>query len=1459
MFNITPVTSIDITGFIGNLSVTGSSTVKIYYKTGTYVGSQASSAGWILHETVSVTSPGSNLPTPVTLASPLTLIGGQQYAIFFAAPVNYTNITPPVYVSNTDMLIELGDGLCSEFGGNNVGRAFNGSIIYAAGCVGTRTAVVATVTPSIPVAAASNDTYVCSGNPIDLSVTSANSNYNYTWTSEPAGFNATGAGPINANPTPSSITYRVYALDPSDNCGALDYVTVTTTPNLINLTASATPAAVCSGSDAQLNANAFIGSDVSTYSFAASSGTFTPLVGGYPETTILGDDAISGTIPIGFQFNFEGTNYSTLVAGSNGVLFLGTSGTTSTQPLLASTTPRPFIAPLADDLHGASGTASYLMSGPVGNRVFTFEWLNWRWYYTVATPSISIQCKLYEVDGKIEFIYQQESAPLTGASESASIGLAGYNNNKFLSLTNASAAPATNSITEINTINTKPNNGQVYTFTPPAGAVFSYDWSGNSNYLSSTSVSNPIAQAVTTNEVYTITVTDAASGCIKTNTYNLDALPLPIPGATSNAPVCENADVYFSAYDGASYSWTGPSGFTSSGIYGNATVYGAQLSNSGNYSVQVVGLNGCTQTETISVQVNDNPEPIQASMSPVDCYGSSTGSFQVAVNGGTPFFSFVELSNQVQNFTGSFSGLADGTYYVEVTDLNQCASVSPLEVTVTTVPNIAPVISCPTNVVKANDLGSCGSIVNYSTPVGSDVCPVTGTLQTNGLATGTSFPIGTTVNTFEVTDALGLTATCSFSVTVTDAELPTVVNCPSSFSSCNPISWTPPIITDNCLGLQVSSTHTPGVNFPSGTTLVTYTAIDAANNNSYCSFSVTRLEESVKADNITSNRDFNNICSGDNITLTINGGSLGAAANWKWYTGTCGGTALPAFNGLSSITVSPTVTTTYFARAEGQCNTTICESITVVVSTNSPNSVVITGVPSIAAPGVTGVVTCTAVPGATFYRWTSILGHINAIWFNGAPGPIETTTNSVNVAFQLPQSNYQIRVVAGNACGRSNNASAQIRGTVPAPICLNGPAVACPLQVATYSVAACLIPGTSDYQWAVTGNANILSGQGTPTITVQFGPGFTSAQVCVNGVSTFGLAGPQACLSISNNTAAPGPITGNNLPCSSSTEGYSIAPVANATSYLWTTNIVGAIASGNTVNGSIQYPLGTFNGQVCVQAVSSCGTSLATCYNVTSGTPGNPGAIGGPVAGICGASNVNYALGTNDAVSYSWALPTGATIVSGGTSNSVNINFPAGMTGPQTITVTAHYACGDASSSIIVDGAPAIPTVTPATICAGSDALYFASSAGADNYTWTATGADYEECTNGAIPCSQYYVIWNANGGTMSVTASNTCGTSAPFSMGTNCRISNSGNMDTKVYPNPTDGNLTILFNSYAGGQYNLTVTDMAGRTFLREDVKANSGLNEHIIDLGTANPGMYMLYLKDAAGDISVNKITVE
>lgn len=76
----------------------------------------------------------------------------------------------------------------------------------------------------------------------------------------------------------------------------------------------------------------------------------------------------------------------------------------------------------------------------------------------------------------------------------------------------------------------------------------------------------------------------------------------------------------------------------------------------------------------------------------------------------------------------------------------------------------------------------------------------------------------------------------------------------------------------------------------------------------------------------TATRNKNNICPGISVDLGITGGSLGTNAVWRWYTGNCG-TSLVGTG--ASITVTPAVTTTYYVRAEGDCNTTACVVVTV--------------------------------------------------------------------------------------------------------------------------------------------------------------------------------------------------------------------------------------------------------------------------------------------------------------------------------------------------------------------------------------------------------------------------------------------------------------------------------------------------------------------------------------------------
>ena len=216
--------------------------------------------------------------------------------------------------------------------------------------------------------------------------------------------------------------------------------------------------------------------DVSRYLFAASSGTFTPLVGGTPISNLSANDAISANINLPFTFNYGGKACTTVQATTDGYLdFRGSS--TYSQSLNALGAGLTTVAPFYDDLTGVNGTASYAVTGSSPNRVFTVEWLNWADGYQAKPATLSFQVKLYEGTNVIQFVYRPEAGTFDGAAASASIGIDGGSTTingrgNFISLTNASAAPTVvNNATAalpVNTINTRPAAGQTYTFTPAA-------------------------------------------------------------------------------------------------------------------------------------------------------------------------------------------------------------------------------------------------------------------------------------------------------------------------------------------------------------------------------------------------------------------------------------------------------------------------------------------------------------------------------------------------------------------------------------------------------------------------------------------------------------------------------------------------------------------------------------------------------------------------------------------------------------------------------------------------------------------------------------------------------------------------------------------------------------------------------------------------------------------------------
>ncbi|MBC7866291.1 MAG: T9SS type A sorting domain-containing protein [Gloeobacteraceae cyanobacterium ES-bin-316] len=79
----------------------------------------------------------------------------------------------------------------------------------------------------------------------------------------------------------------------------------------------------------------------------------------------------------------------------------------------------------------------------------------------------------------------------------------------------------------------------------------------------------------------------------------------------------------------------------------------------------------------------------------------------------------------------------------------------------------------------------------------------------------------------------------------------------------------------------------------------------------------------------SANKNKDNICAGLQVNLSLSGGSLGTNANWRWYEGSCASTLVGSGPTLS---VLPSVTTSYFVRAEGDCNVTACQPVDISIT-----------------------------------------------------------------------------------------------------------------------------------------------------------------------------------------------------------------------------------------------------------------------------------------------------------------------------------------------------------------------------------------------------------------------------------------------------------------------------------------------------------------------------------------------
>jgi hypothetical protein len=267
--------------------------------------------------------------------------------------------------------------------------------------------------------------------------------------------------------------------------------------------------------------------------------------------------------------------------------------------------------------------------------------------------------------------------------------------------------------------------------------------------------------------MYSASVTDAG-GCETSMDIEItEPAPLELVVLNIENPVCESdltgAILADAAGGTAPYSFAWSNGETTGGITGIAA---------GTYELTGTDANGCSLSLTIEVTATDSEAPVLALQNATVSLGANG-----SVTLDPALFDAGSTDNcGIANWTVSPAsfGCADlGGHTVNLTATDGNGNAVSGTATVTVVDNIAPVLTCPANVVA----GFCNLTVTFVAPQVQDNCAVNpANLQlTAGLPSGSIFPAGITTQTYSYTDASGNAATCSFTVSVFNAATVTAV------------------------------------------------------------------------------------------------------------------------------------------------------------------------------------------------------------------------------------------------------------------------------------------------------------------------------------------------------------------------------------------------------------------------------------------------------------------------------------------------------------------------------------------------------------------------------------------------------------------------------------------------------------------------------------------------------------
>jgi hypothetical protein len=923
-----------------------------------------------------------------------------------------------------------------------------------------------------------------------------------------------------------------------------------------------------------------------------------------------------------------------------------------------------------------------------------------------------------------------ETNTLSGCFATANLNVSVYYKPVSPAITRVTGSP----------LNQACNNSTIQ-YQIPNNAGSNYLWTVTGGTITAGGSSNIVTVQWTSvgNQTLTVTETNGLNAsCSGLSTLNVSVTYQPTPSISGNATTCTtNTDTYTTGnVAGSTYAWTLPSGGGTilSGAASNTIT--VNWTGAGARTVQVVETNGnCSATATLNVTVGQTPTAtailrlIPAGSLGSACVGS-TITYATTLTAGNNYAWTVTGGS----FSGSNSGVNVNTAnvvwnvvgtqtltVVETTAGTNCSKTATQLVNVTyqPTPSISGAATTCTGNTETYSTGNvAGDTYAWTVSAGGTILTGAGSssITVRWTANGPQ-----TVSVLETATAGGCFASATLNVTV--GQTPTL-------TAISRVSGSP--LAQACAGSTVGYT-TPGT---AGNTYVwsvtggTFTGASNGVNVNTVNVTWNVLgNQTLTVVETTAGTNCSRTAT-QNVSVTyqpspsISGNATTCTNNVETYTtANVAGSAYvwtitPSANGtILSGAASNTISVRW--NNAGSATVSVLETSNPGGCFATANLVVSVGqtptTTAIARTTPVGDVGKACVGQTITYSTQNNVGNTYAWLATGGSITGASNTNTVSVLWNIIGTGT-LRVTettVGTNCSRTVVQNVDVTYT-PTPV-ISGSTVACLNTIQTYSTPA--VAG-STYFWSISAANSFAPVAGFPTsnsITVQWiQPGLQTITLtetasgggCATTVTRQVQVNPIPTPSISSTTGYGSPVSQRpGLVCAGSTHVYTtFATPANVWNWVVTGGTIIGGQNTNTITvtwstgagGSVQVTE-TVPGSTCVTTVKdSIIIKPIPTPNITSATGGVPN--------VCANSVHTYT--TPNVVGNSWVWTvTGGSIISGGGSNTITVQW--GAAGPGTVAVTETVlgvtpVCATSTSrAITVNPNPNAPIITgPSPVCA---------------------------------------------------------------------------------------------------------------------------------------------------------------